>query len=197
MCTNAKVITRQRTDIRYQVTNQVTNRCMLVMKIWSYFKLKNSECTRGQFSLSSSPLTLVPCRSVTALYLRSNHPFPGHLGQLLLCAVTPHQPSSLTLLLLLGFQQTMPAANLLSFRLFHLSPVGELLLSRAVEAEWNPTNHLLTLHASLVVHGEDECDVWKLEKGYLEDKRLFVGRVGLTSADGCLALWHLMAHGIQ
>lgn len=91
----------------------------------------------------------------------------------------------------------MPAANLLSFRLFHLSPVGELLLSRAVEAERNPANHLLTLHAALVVDGEDERDVRQLEKSYLEDKGLFVGRVGLTAADGCLTLGHLVTHGVQ
>lgn len=91
----------------------------------------------------------------------------------------------------------MPAANLLSFRLFHLSPVGELLLSRAVEAERNPANHLLALHAALVVDGEDERDVRQLEKSYLEDKRLFVGWVGLTSTDGCLTLGHLVAHGVQ
>lgn len=99
--------------------------------------------------------------------------------------------------LLLGLQQTVPVANLLSFGLFHLSPVGELLLSRAVEAEWNPANHLLTLHAALVVDGEDERDVRQLEKSHLEDKRLFVGRVGLTSADGRLTLGHLVAHGVQ
>lgn len=102
-----------------------------------------------------------------------------------------------TVVLLLGFQQTVPAANLLSFRLFHLSPVGELLLSRAVEAKRNPTNHLLALHAALVVDREDERDVRQLEKCYLEDKRLFVGWIGLATANGCLALGHLMTHGVQ
>lgn len=97
----------------------------------------------------------------------------------------------------LRFQQAVPAANLLSFRLFHLSPVGELLLSRAVEAQRNPTNHLLALHAALVVDGKDERDVRELEKSYLEDKRLFVGWVGLTSTDGGLTLGHLMAHGVK
>lgn len=71
----------------------------------------------------------------------------------LLCAVI-HTPPSL-----LGLQQTVPVADLLSFRLFHVSPVGELFLSRAVEAQRNPTNHLLALHAALVVDGKDQCDV--------------------------------------
>lgn len=102
-----------------------------------------------------------------------------------------------TVVLLLGLQQTVPAANLLSFRLFHLSPVGELLLSRAIEAERNPANHLLALHAALVVNREDERDVRQLEKCYLEDKRLFVGWVGLAAANGRLALGHLMTHGVQ
>lgn len=91
----------------------------------------------------------------------------------------------------------MPAADLLSFGLLHLSPVGELLLSGAVEAERNPANHLLALHAALVVDGEDERDVRQLEKSHLEDERLFVGGVGLTSADGRLALGHLVTHGVQ
>lgn len=98
---------------------------------------------------------------------------------------------------LLGLQQAVPVADLLSFRFFHLSPVCELLLSGAVEAERNPANHLLTLHAALVVDREDERDIRQLEKGYLEDKRLFVGWVGLTSTDGCLTLGHLLAHGVQ
>lgn len=91
----------------------------------------------------------------------------------------------------------MPAANLLSFGLFHLSPVGELLLPGAVEAERNPSDHLLPLHAALVVDGEDERDVRKLEKRYLEDERLLVGGVGLTAADGRLAFGHLVTHGVQ
>lgn len=91
----------------------------------------------------------------------------------------------------------MPTADLLSFRLLHLRPVGELLLTRAVEAERNPANHLLAFHAAFVVDGEDECDIRKLEEGYLEDKCLFVGGVRLTSADGCLALGHLVTHGVQ
>lgn len=91
----------------------------------------------------------------------------------------------------------MPTANLLSFGLFHLSPVSEFLLSRAVEAQRNPANHLLTLHAALAVDGEDERDVRQLEKSNLEDECLFVGRVGLTSADGRLTLGHLVAHGVQ
>lgn len=53
----------------------------------------------------------------------------------------------------------MPVADLLSLRFLHLSPVGELLLSGAVEAQRNPANHLLSLHAALVVDGEDERDV--------------------------------------
>lgn len=98
---------------------------------------------------------------------------------------------------LLGLQQTVPAANLLSFGLFHLSPVGELLLPGAVEAERNPSDHLLPLHAALVVDGEDERDFRKLEKRYLEDERLLVGGVGLTAADGRLAFGHLVTHGVQ
>lgn len=99
--------------------------------------------------------------------------------------------------LLLGLQQTVPTANLLSFRLFHLSPVGQLLLPWAVEAQRNPANHLLALHAALAVHGEDERNVRQLEKSYLEDKGLFEGGVGLAAADWRLALGHLVAHGVQ
>lgn len=91
----------------------------------------------------------------------------------------------------------MPAADLLSFGLFHLSPVGQLLLPRAVEAQRNPTNHLLPLHAALAVDGQDERDVRQLEESYLEDKRLFEGGVGLPAADGRLTLGHLVAHGVQ
>lgn len=91
----------------------------------------------------------------------------------------------------------MPAANLLSFRLFHLSPVGQLLLPGAVEAQRDPANHLLTLHAALAVDGEDERNVRQLEQSYLEDKRLFEGGVGLAAADRRLALGHLVAHGVQ
>lgn len=85
--------------------------------------------------------------------------------------------------LLLGLQQTVPAANLLSFRLLHLSPVGELLLPGTVEAQRNPADHLLPLHAALVVNGEYECDVRQLKQRYLEDEGLLVGWVGLTTAD--------------
>lgn len=91
----------------------------------------------------------------------------------------------------------MPTADLLSFGLFHLSPVGELFLSGAVQAQRNPADHLLALHAALVVDGEDERDIRELEKGHLEDKSLFVGRVGLTSTDGRLTLGHFVAHGVQ
>lgn len=88
-------------------------------------------------------------------------------------------------------------ADLLSFGLLHLSPVGELLLPGTVEAQGNPADHLLTLHTALVVDGEDERDVRQLEKGYLEHKGLFVGRIGLTAADRRLTLGHLVAHGVQ
>lgn len=98
---------------------------------------------------------------------------------------------------LLRLQQTVPTADLLSFGLFHLSPVGQLLLPRAVEAQRNPANHLLTLHAALTVDGQDERHVRQLEKSDLEDKRLFEGGVGLSSADGRLTLGHLVAHGVQ
>ncbi len=135
----------------------------------------------------------VPWTSVTFLYPSCTYPFLRGDN----CSVQLSALSSLTVVLLLGLQQTVPAANLLSFRLFHLSPMGELLLSRAVEAEWNPANHLLPLHAALVVDWEDERHVRQLEKSYLEDKRLFVGWVGLTSTDGCLTLGHLVAHGVQ
>lgn len=90
----------------------------------------------------------------------------------------------------------MPAADLLSFGLLHLSPVGELFLSGAVQAQRNPADHLLALHAALVVDREDERDIRELEKGHLEDKSLFVGGVGLTSTDGRLALGHLVPHGV-
>lgn len=105
--------------------------------------------------------------------------------------------SALPAALLLGLQQTVPTANLLSFRLFHLSPVGQLLLPRAVEAQRNPANHLLALHAALAVDGQDERNIRQLEKSYLEDKGLFEGGVGLAAADGRLTLGHLVAHGVE
>lgn len=91
----------------------------------------------------------------------------------------------------------MPAANLLSSGLFHQSPVGELFLPRAVEPQGDPANHLLAFHTAFVVDGENERYIRKLEKGNLEDKRLFVGWVGLASTDRCFTLGHLVAHGIQ
>lgn len=147
-------------------------------------------------SLTSLPLTLIPWKSVSFLcssWMIHSCPVWEENRSVPLFPRTFYR----TVVLLLGLQQTVPAANLLSFRLFHLSPVGELLLSRAIEAKRNPANHLLTLHAALVVNGEDERDVRQLEKCYLEDKRLFVGWVGLAPADGCLALGHLMTHGVQ
>lgn len=98
---------------------------------------------------------------------------------------------------LLGLQQAVPAADLLSFGLFHLSPVGQLFLPRAVEAQRDPANHLFALHAALVVDGQDERDVGELEQSHLEDECLFVGGVGLASADGRLTFGHLVAHGVQ
>lgn len=106
---------------------------------------------------------------------------------------TPAPPVAM----LLRLQQTVPPADLLSFRLFHLSPVGQLLLPRAVEAQGNPANHLFTLHAAFTVDGQDERHVRQLEKGYLEEKVLFEGGVGLSSADGRLTLGHLVAHGVE
>lgn len=107
-------------------------------------------------------------------------------------AVTPDMS-----LRLLGLQQTVPAADLLSFALFHLSPVGQFFLPRAVEAQRDPANHLLALHAALVVDRQDERDVGELEQSHLEDECLFVGGVRLASADGRLTLGHLVAHGVQ
>lgn len=127
------------------------------------------------------------------------HPSPGFMWLLLVplweqsgCAVTPDMS-----LRLLGLQQTVPVADLLSFGLFHLSPVGQFFLPRAVEAQRDPANHLLALHAALVVDRQDECDVGELEQSHLEDECLFVGGVGLASADGRLTLGHLVAHGVQ
>jgi len=91
----------------------------------------------------------------------------------------------------------VPVADLLSFGLFHLSPVGELVLPRAVEAQRNPADHLFALHTALVVDGEDERDVRELKKRHLEHKCLLVGGVGLTAAHGCLALGHLLPLGVQ
>lgn len=91
----------------------------------------------------------------------------------------------------------MPAADLLSFGLLHLGPVGQLLLAGAVQAQRDPADHLLPLHAALVVDGQDERDVRKLEQRHLEDEGLLVGGVGLAPADGRLALGHFVAHGVE
>lgn len=97
----------------------------------------------------------------------------------------------------LGLQKAVPAADLLSFRLLHLSPVRQLLLPGAVQAQGDPANHLLALHTPLVVNRKDESDVRKLEQRHLEHKRLLVGGVGLPTTDGRLTLGHFLTHGVQ
>lgn len=120
-----------------------------------------------------------------------------HTSQQSLQVSEPSPTSTPPVAVPLGLQQTVPTADLLSFRLFHQGPVGQLLLPRAVEAQGNPANHLFTLHAASTVDGQDERHVRQLEKGDLEEKGLFEGGVGLSSADGRLTLGHLVAHGVQ
>lgn len=97
----------------------------------------------------------------------------------------------------LRLEQTVPSTHLLSFRLLHLSPVRELILAWAVQAQGDPAYHLLTLNAAFVVDGDNECDVWQLEQCHLEDESLPVGGIRLATAQGCLALGHLLTHGVQ
>lgn len=91
----------------------------------------------------------------------------------------------------------MPAADLPSFGLLHVRPMAELVFPGAVEAQGDPANQLLPLHAALVVDGQDERDVGQLEQRHLEHEGLLVGGVGLSPADGRLTLGHLMTHGVQ
>ena len=80
---------------------------------------------------------------------------------------------------LLGFQEDVPATDLLAFTLLHVQPVQLLLLPAAVLAQGEPAHHLLTLHAAAVVDGHHEGDVTQLEQGNLEYKGLLVDGVGL------------------
>lgn len=91
----------------------------------------------------------------------------------------------------------MPPTHLLPFRLLHLSPVRELVLAGAVQAQRDPADHLLALDAAFVVDGEDERDVRQLEQRHLEHERLPVGGVRLAAAQRRLTLGHLLTHGVQ
>ncbi len=55
-----------------------------------------------------------------------------------------------------------------------------------------PADHLLTLHAALVVDGRHERHVRQLEERHLEHERLLVERVGLAAADRRLAARDLL-----
>ncbi len=68
---------------------------------------------------------------------------------------------------------------------------------QSCSAQRDPANHLLPFHAALVVDRQDERDVGELEQSYLEHKGLLVGGVGLASANGRLALGHLLTHWVQ
>lgn len=91
----------------------------------------------------------------------------------------------------------MPPADLRPLRFLHFLPVTLLFLPAAVLPHGNPADHLLALHAALVVYGDHERDVGELEEGNLEDESFLVDGVGLSSADGGLAARHLLAHGVE
>lgn len=97
----------------------------------------------------------------------------------------------------LGFKQSVPPADLLPFGLLHFLPVVSLLLSTAVLAQSNPTNHLFALHGTPVIHRNHQCDIRELKEGHLENEGLLIDRIGLTTLDGCLAAGHLLTHRIE
>lgn len=101
------------------------------------------------------------------------------------------------LLVNLGFQQCMPPADLLALAFLHFLPVLLLLLPTAVLAQSNPANHLFTLHSAPAINGNHQGDIRELEEGHLEDKSLFIDRVGLATPNGRLAAGHLLTHTVE
>lgn len=91
----------------------------------------------------------------------------------------------------------MPPAYLLAFAFPHLLPVLLLLFPTAVLTQRDPANHLLTLHSASTVNGNHQGDLRELEEGHLEDKGLFIDRIGLATPNGCLASGHLLAHTVE
>lgn len=91
----------------------------------------------------------------------------------------------------------MPPTDLLPLCLLHFLPMVLLFFSAAVLTHRNPANHLLALHAASVVYGNHQRDIRKLKKGDLEDERLLVDGVWLSTTDGGLAPRHLLAHGVE
>jgi hypothetical protein len=101
------------------------------------------------------------------------------------------------LLVNLGFQQRMPPAGLLALAFLHFLPVFLLLLPTAVLAQSDPADHLFTLHSAPAVNGNHQGDVRELEEGHLEDKGLFIDRIGLATTNGRLAAGHLLTHTVE
>lgn len=59
----------------------------------------------------------------------------------------------------LGFHEGMPATHLLTPVLAHVVPVRQFLVAAGVEAQGEPADHFLALHAALVVDGDHQGDV--------------------------------------
>lgn len=75
----------------------------------------------------------------------------------------------------LWVDEDVPAADLLAPYLSHVVPVGQLLLARTVQTQWEPADHLLALHRAFVVDGDHQRHVRQLKQSHLntEQKSFF------------------------
>lgn len=95
-------------------------------------------------------------------------------------------------------RECVPVTDLLTFCIFHLRPVGLLLLASTVEAQGDPAQPLPGPHAvPAAEHGEHQRHLGQLEERHLEHKGLLVDGVGLATANGRPALGHLFAFRVQ
>ena len=101
------------------------------------------------------------------------------------------------LLVHLGFQQCMPPADLLALAVLHFLPVLLFLLPTAVLAQGNPANHLFALHSAPAINRNHQGNIRELEESNLEDKGLFIDRIGLATPNGRLAAGHLLTHTVE
>lgn len=97
----------------------------------------------------------------------------------------------------LRVQQRMPPADLLAFAFLHFLPMLLLLLPTAVLTQSNPANHLFTLHSAPAINCNHQGNIRELEEGHLEDKGLFIDRIGLATPNRRLAAGHLLTHTIE
>lgn len=70
----------------------------------------------------------------------------------------------------LGLDEGVPATHLLAPVFSHVIPVRQFFVSRGVEAQGEPADHFLALHAALVVDGDHQSDVGQLEQRNLQEE---------------------------